>query len=708
MIVREIDGLVDASCCTDADLRSCARCELSDADWERVEGHLKTCDLCQRKFVEYCGQEADSDWLSRCAKAEPQRIFENDRVGKYRLNRQIGAGGMGVVYEAIDNESGTRVAIKSINLATAGQGASRRAIQEFQALRRLSHAGIVPVVDVILHEDRPYLVLDYVDGLPLNLWQNLRPVESTLAARIVSALADAVDYAHRRHVIHRDLKPSNVMVSGFKPGDTLDPNAAIDVRVTDFGVAKVLDIDSGITQTGEIIGTPAYMAPEQTFGDHEEIGIAADIYALGVILYELLTGRPPLVAVDPVRTMELVRNAEPISPRRIRPDLPRDLETICLKCLEKRPVDRYSSADALKADLVAFIERRPIKARKPGAVRQTLRWADRNRGLAVGLSVAAISLNALLVGSLWFAKSQHELRAIADEQRKRAQEAETVSARHEKRALENEERTRQFWAHSLEEMQRFHDVLGRELQLGIRSPDEIRSSASTLMISLYTDYIKQLGPVDKWTLADVDAVARHAYTIRETAGSPLDGKKLGDAFEALDRIEASSENKLRSLHLRASLLGRQVRLCKDQGDFKAANESVGQALEVAKRIITLTPDDPIAYRNASAFAMNRSEILLALGDQSGFVEMGATAVRFQRDGALRLPNDPQSLLWLAERLGHYAHMLIRLGRFDDAKPSITEAREVVNRMVIPEPMRENAGRLLQSFDQMEHDIRQAN
>lgn len=702
-----IDSPIDSKCFSLAKLRAYARSELTEADAELLENHLASCVICRRALVESCGDETGPAWLGWTLEPETPRNASAEQIGKYRLCREIGRGGMGIIYEACDEETDRRVAIKSVNFASGGRGSCMRAIQEFHTLSRLSHPGIVPVLDVVSHEERPHLVLEFIDGLPLNRWQNLRPIDANLAARIVHALAVAVDYAHQQNVIHRDLKPSNVMVLAPDPEHALVPDAPCDVKVTDFGLAKIVDGESELTQTGEVMGTPAYMSPEQTLGIPDQIGPPADVYGLGAILYELLTGRPPLVAADPIRTLELVRNTEPIPPLRLRPDLPKSLNTICLKCLEKLPVDRYPTASALADDLAAFLARQPIKARPPGLIKQGTRWASRNRGLALGLSVAAASLLALLAGSLWFAKSQRELRLAAEQKEKRAQLAESVADQQKRIAIENEEETRQFWRHSLGEMEQFYQVLGREIGLGVRSPEELRNRANRLVISLYGDYVRQLGPPEQWALSDVEAVARYAFMAREANGMQQPSERFGDAVLALDRIEENSADKLQPLRVRASLLERQARQAKDDGDFETAERLTRQAIDTASRIIGLTPMDPNAYRNASIFAISLADIRRSLGDRDGFLRTGQMAVDFQRDGAMRLGDDAFGRFWLSERLGHYAFMHLQVGATDGIEPLIAEARQLLADGPLPESLHPQRELLLGSFDRMESELRSA-
>jgi hypothetical protein len=309
---------------------------------------------------------------------------------------------MGVVYQARHRKLKRVVALKMILSGPhAGPWEVLRFRSEAEAVARLQHPNIVQIYEVGEHDGLPFCALEFCEGGSLARKVAGTPLPATEAARLVETLARAVEAAHRQRVVHRDLKPANVLL-------TLDGTP----KVTDFGLAKRLD-EAGQTQSGQVMGTPSYMAPEQARGETRAVGPAADTWALGAILYELLTGRPPFKAATAAETILQVLNHDPVPPRRLQPRTPRDLETVCLKCLEKDPQRRYGSAEALAQDLKAFREGRPIAARPVGPVERAARWARRHPAAAALATVLTVGAVALLVGgALWY---DAELRATAFE-----------------------------------------------------------------------------------------------------------------------------------------------------------------------------------------------------------------------------------------------------------------------------------------------------
>jgi outer membrane protein assembly factor BamB len=320
--------------------------------------------------------------------------------GDYELLTEIARGGMGVVYRARQVSLNRVVALKMI---LAGQLAGADDVERFrleaQTAAALQHPHIVTIHEVGEHEGQHYFSMDFVEGKSLADLVRDNPLPPQQAAQHVRLIAQAIQYAHQRGVLHRDLKPSNVLIDHLGQP-----------RVTDFGLAKRIDKDAGLTATGAVVGTPSYMPPEQASGQRGAMGPASDVYSLGAVLYELVTGRPPFRAATPLDTLLQVLEAEPAPPRLLNPAVGRDLETIILKCLHKEPAKRYASAQELADDLGAFLDGRPIKARRPGLAERALRWAQtQRRSAAIILLTATASALLLLGGTLgwtWYTESR--------------------------------------------------------------------------------------------------------------------------------------------------------------------------------------------------------------------------------------------------------------------------------------------------------------
>jgi hypothetical protein len=310
-------------------------------------------------------------------------------IGSYRVLEEIGRGGMGVVYKAVQEELGRVVALKMIlDGEHAGAEVVSRFRQEAQAVARLHHPNIVQVYEVGRQDDsgRPYFSLEYLGGGTLEGRLRQGPLPPRMAAEMIEVLARAIAAAHRAGIVHRDLKPGNVLFT--EEGIP---------KVADFGLAKKLDGPGGHTRSGDVLGTPCYMAPEQAAGRNRDVGPAADVYALGAILYEMLTGRPPFDGVSPLDVVLQVLGDEPMPPSHLNREMPRDLETICLKCLRKEPKKRYASAGDLADDCAAFLRGEPIRARPVGSLARVWRWC-RRRPSAAALVALAVLVPLVLAG----------------------------------------------------------------------------------------------------------------------------------------------------------------------------------------------------------------------------------------------------------------------------------------------------------------------
>ncbi|MCO6042887.1 protein kinase [Aeoliella sp. ICT_H6.2] len=341
-------------------------------------------------------------------------------IGDYEILEEIARGGMGVIFKARQQSLKRVVALKMI---LAGRLASPADVERFQlearAAGRLKHPNIVPIHEVGEHRGHHYFTMDLVEGRSLAEMVREETLSPHHAAEIVVKVAEAVEYAHQHGTLHRDLKPANILIDGGG-----------EPHVTDFGLAKLLEVEDAdelheLTATGQVLGTPSYMSPEQASGKSALIGPASDIYSLGAILYSCIAGRAPFVAESTVDTIMQVLKKDPVSPRELNPSVPRDLETVCLKCLTKEPHKRYGTAQLMADDLHRYLEGRPVAARPVGRIERGWRWSQRNPVVA---SLASLIAASLLVGTIVSSALAVRARNAAESERNARQEAEKSEA----------------------------------------------------------------------------------------------------------------------------------------------------------------------------------------------------------------------------------------------------------------------------------------
>ncbi|MFM7057470.1 MAG: serine/threonine-protein kinase [Planctomycetota bacterium] len=641
---------------------------------ETLESHLPHCAACRQLLATTLISAPAPDWLQLLrqtnqtpspalpgtASAQPQparspapeaalRLTMPLRLpSRFRIVRQLGAGGMGGVWEAVDQVLHRPIAIKVLK-SSAALHEQQRLLQEGAALGRLTHPGIVRIYEVILCGDQPAVVMELVRGPGLDEYLRNRVIAESEAAFLCMRIAAAAAHAHENKVIHRDLKPSNILLSPV-PSES---NTVADglhsqwqPMISDFGIARLLD-ESTITHAGQILGTPAYMAPEQTAGQPSAITGAVDIYGIGAILYHLLTGRPPFVTDHSAATLALVRDADPPAPRLLRPGLSQDLENICLKCLAKTPRDRYLSATALEADLDAFLRGHPVTARPLGLPLRLLKWVRRNRLSAAFLTAALALLAGIVVLSLLFAGEQHRLREVA--------EKETLNSIATTQKLE-----RQLEA-AVDGMDQLNELIGTpNMFRSPLSPEQMGRFHSN-SLNVYRDYIEYFGRGAMTRQRDLSAAVRYYSLLLHTEPSSCRAEELQRIANAFACMSPEQLNAPGMLELRCRFLEVSARAASHRSDFSLAASLWLQVADLLA-VESGTGDEPsplqvVRMQNVAGMHMNAANEFNRGKDATRAADAAGEACRILR---AVLAAEPQSYIdhvrLLDYSLGHMSFL----------------------------------------------------
>jgi len=436
-------------------------------------------------------------------------------LGDYELLEEIARGGMGVVYRARQVSLNRLVAVKVL-LAAQFAKDIQRFRREAEVAASLRHPNIVSIYEVGEQGGQPYFSMELVEGRNLSELARDHPLPARRAAQLTKTIAEAVHFAHERHVLHRDLKPSNILV-----------DASGIPHVTDFGLAKRSDGDADLTLTGQVLGTPSYMSPEQADPERGQSTVASDIYSLGAILYHLSTGRAPFVGETLTQTLRLVADHEPISPRLLNPEMPRDLETICLKCLDKDAGRRYGSAHELADELDRFLRDEPIRARPLQAPAKLLRWCRRKPALALSTGAALALLLLVVIGS-----------PIAivriNSGRKQAEAAERRTEQHLYTALLEQARATVMTG-ELGHRVRSLDALRRAS--AISNSTELRGVAMSALALPDLSFVRELPLAPDWTMVQLDAAFERIALCR--GNGPVEIRSVRD-HQLLATLPAST------------------------------------------------------------------------------------------------------------------------------------------------------------------------
>jgi tetratricopeptide (TPR) repeat protein len=649
---------------------------------------------------------------------------------------------MGVVYKARQRSLRRAVALKMIRAVnTASPGDVRRFQAEAEIIANLDHPNIVPIYEVGEYQGQHYFTMKLIEGgsltqrlgdigLPLvdretgritngEVWHAAQTAERQAAiARLMIAVAQAVHYAHERGLLHRDLKPANIL---------LDTQGR--PHVTDFGLAKHLQDDPGLTQSGAIVGTPSYMAPEQAAGRRRDLTTAADVYSLGAILYELLTGWPPFRAETPLETLRQVSERDPVRPRTVNPLVSRDLETICLKCLDKETGKRYASADALADDLQRFLDDKPIRARRPGAVERLWKWSRRRR--PSGVVVAVLVLCIFCIAALSALRTQQML---AEEQRARAmlalvEEAHVQSTRADQereRAEANFRRARaavdqmyteraektlaeipQARRELLENAARFYSDFARanrdnpELRqqagqayrrLGdlehLLGQEERARAVYRQAITLF-ERLATAEPQSAVYRADLARTEHQLGTLLRSTGRTAEAERAyAKAKNLMDKV-VNDEPAVPEHHLElARLYCDQGELLADTGRHPEAEQAYRQAVSLEEKLIAESPRMP-EYRSELATTLIRlGRLLQSGGRRSAEAEaLCRKALAIQQELISEFPAKPDYRRDLAVSYHDLAKLLGAAGRPAEVEKTYRQALSIMQKLAVDFPNR---------------------
>jgi eukaryotic-like serine/threonine-protein kinase len=585
---------------------------------------------------------AESDSQTGVTSGPRSEIASAPRIPGYEVQSILGRGGMGIVYLARHQALDRKVALKVLHEVRQNEPEHRaRFEREAAAVAKCQHPNLVQIHEIGEFGGQSYIVLEYVEGQTLARALAGVPQPPRDAAALVETLARAIDHAHTRGVIHRDLKPANVLL-------TADGQP----KITDFGLAK---IDEGTTRTevGAIMGTLAYMAPEQALGGAAKVGPRADIYALGAILYESLTGRPPFRAESPEMVFHQLIHSDVAAPSRTQSGVPRDLEAICLKCLEKSPARRYASALELADDLRRFQRGDPIRARRIGTLRRFAKWTHRHPWQMTAATTAITAGLAFVVLTY-----RHNLELEAEVERTQAQ---TALAR-----LNYQEARSAIQAMLGRLDDRRH--AGSAQLLGLRHDQQQDA------LSFYDRILRQVDSTDPAVRADTARALNEGAKIQDALGrTDLAGDYVRRSLQLAESLGSDRPNDPGDLRLRVDCLSQlSVYLADSQRDQAA--EFGRQAIALAERLARVSPDDPATLDQLATCHNNYANTLLPRGsDEVVSHHEKAIEIR-ERIDPKRLPNVK---IALAESLINLGHNLWQIQKHGRAEQSFRRAEELL-------------------------------
>jgi serine/threonine-protein kinase len=618
------------------------------------------------------GAKAPGDRPATPVPAEP--------VGGYEIMEELGRGAMGVVYRARQRGLKRTVALKMIlGGAHAAAGDLERFRTEAEAVARLHHPNIVQIFEVGEKDGLPYFSLEYVDGGSLAKKVAGNPLPPRAAAELVVALARAIQYAHDQGIVHRDLKPANVLLT--RDGQP---------KISDFGLAKRLGEASSRTRDGSVLGTPSYMPPEQADGRAGAVGPLADVYALGAILYELLTGRAPFRAATVWETLDLVRSQDPVAPSQLQPGTPRDLETICLKCLQKDPAKRYASAAALADDLGRYLAGEPIRARPVPAWERAWRWCRRNPTVAALGAAVVLLLTLGLAGTSAFSVVIYNEKNATDEALRLADANAELAKKNQARAEKNAQAALRVQEAAVHNLIGLASQTQKKLRRKVTNPQleaELRPIRDDLLNGLRQRVITLANELEKAELTSfgMAAAQQQLGDVCRDLGMPAEAMKHYEQAEQLAKKVAEDQpDDDRARANWALMLARLADMERElRADLPKAHGLYRQALELQQDV----QDHPRSgFYKPVDHQRIKANYLFKLGEVSKWAGDPAAARKyFEESARLRrawLEHDENSLpargflaeatLWLADVCGRLGDAQAMQAHFKEGSAQVAE------------------------------------
>jgi len=646
---------------------------------------------------------AEAPTLTRVgADGAPREAPSNFAPLGYEILSELGRGGMGVVYKARQKSLNRLVALKVIlGAGHAGSDQLSRFRAEATTAAQLQHPNIVQVFEIGEHDGQPFFSLELVEGGSLADRLKGEPQPPRDAAELVRTLALAVHHAHERGVVHRDLKPANILLQKDEGGRMKDEGktpshssfilhpSSFHAKITDFGLAKLQTAASHLTQSGAILGTPSYMAPEQAAGDGKAVGPATDVYALGAILYEALTGRPPFRAASAMDTVMQVVNDDPVPPSRLQPKLPRDIETICLKCLAKKPEQRYASSAALADDLGRFLSGSTILARPASPVTKLWKWAYRHPALAAVVFIFAVPLPAMLGIMVYLWSDARSERAAAVRARDEVARERDLSQGYLKNALGT--------------MDRIVARVSDERLARVPAMQEERNDILAEAVAFYESMLR-LDSTDPAVRHDTAETYSRVATLGLMAGRTDQSMKAAhsaiDLFESLvkefpDRPEYRDELANTYMYLGHSQVLNAV--------FAEGVASYQKGAELADQLASQHPDEP-RFKATAAECHRSLGYFFTVADATQGENHFRAAVRLAEELLQADPDRPENKALLASVLGSYAQYLVAQNRHAEAEPLIDRGMALT---AVPRDKLPWTGRARFHHDQAEIALRNA-